>query len=166
MRLSRSERGKKSRNVCVEIVRSDFFQEARRVLIYMARRDELDTRNLIRRALRDKKEVFLPRLSPRGLAFYRIHHLKKHLEPGTYGILEPKARRGHRGRMKAMDLAIIPGLGFTRTGVRLGRGGGHFDRLLAHSAGVVKIGVCFREQLLKKIPAQKHDVRMNFIYAA
>ena len=163
--ISPDRKRRKSRAVCSGIIRSDFFQEAKSLLIYMARRDELDTRLLIRRALKDRKAVFLPRLTPKGIAIYRVHHLKRHLEPGAYGIFESKARPAHQGKIRAMDLAVVPGLGFTEAGIRLGRGGGHFDRLLARAGSVIKIGVCFREQLLKKIPAAKHDVRMNFIFA-
>jgi len=134
-------------------------------LIYMPFRDEVDTRWIIRRALRKKKAVFLPRLSEKGMAIYRIHDLKKHLEPGSYGILESKVRRGHKGHLSKIDVAIIPGLGFTPDGVRLGRGGGHFDRFLKNARTVIKIGVCFREQLLTKIPAEKHDVKMHFVFA-
>ena len=163
--LSPARRREKSRKICAEIMASDFFQESRRVMIYMPLQDEPDTRMLIRRALREGKSVFLPRLSEKGMTIYRIHDLKRHLEPGAYGILESKARRGHRGHITEIDLAIIPGVGFTPEGGRLGRGGGHFDRFLAHSGAAIKMGVCFREQLLKKIPMKKHDVKMHFVYA-
>ncbi len=157
------ERRKKSLVVCARLWRSDFVQEARAILIYAARKDELDTRPLIRRLLHQGKTVYIPRVSPRGVLLYRIHDFKKDLRPGIYGILEPRPHQVRRGQVRHLDLAIIPGLGFTAGGVRLGRGGGHFDRLLAHAPHVVKIGVGFREQLLKKIPAMPHDVRMNFI---
>ena len=56
------------------------------------------------------------------------------------------------------DLALVPGLGFSREGHRLGRGGGFYDRLLAGRAReAFKLGVCFSLQLLVAIPTEPHD---------
>jgi 5-formyltetrahydrofolate cyclo-ligase len=60
-----------------------------------------------------------------------------------------------------MDLIIAPGVAFDRRGGRLGRGGGYYDRLLRRAEKVPVIGLCFREQLVKKVPMKPHDVRMN-----
>lgn len=58
-----------------------------------------------------------------------------------------------------VDLFLVPGLAFTaETGVRLGRGGGYYDRLLARRrAGSVAIGICFSLQLAPKLPREGHD---------
>jgi len=56
----------------------------------------------------------------------------------------------------------VPGLGFDLSGHRLGRGRGYYDRLLAGIAGV-KCGVAFDPQVVAQIPAERHDVNMNFI---
>jgi 5-formyltetrahydrofolate cyclo-ligase len=161
--VSATERRKKSQSVCQGLWRSDFVQEARRILIYAAHKDELDTLPLIRQLLKAKKKVYLPRIENDRVFLYRITNLKTDLGLGAYGIREPKKVKARWGNIREIDLAIVPGLGFTRDGVRLGRGGGHFDRLLAKAGHIVKIGVGFREQILKSIPVLRHDVRMNFV---
>jgi len=55
-----------------------------------------------------------------------------------------------------IDLALIPGLAFTSQGLRLGRGGGYFDRFLVGFTGK-SVGVCFQEQVLEDIPMEPHD---------
>lgn len=60
------------------------------------------------------------------------------------------------------DVLVIPGLAFDRTGSRLGRGKGFYDRYLENFQGV-KIGVCFKEQIVSTVPCEKHDVVMNYI---
>ncbi len=60
-----------------------------------------------------------------------------------------------------MDVIVVPGVGFDRAGGRLGRGGGYYDRALRSAPKVPKIGLCFREQLVKKIPMAKRDVRVD-----
>lgn len=161
--ISKSDKRKKSRLVCRSLWRSDFVQGAKKVLIYAGRRDELDTMPLIRRLLRCGKEVYLPRIDECEISIYRIQNFEKDLCLGSYGIHEPRKIKSRQGHVLRMDLAILPGLGFTRHGVRLGRGGGHFDRLLEKAGHVVKMGVGFREQIVKEIPAMRHDIRMNFV---
>jgi len=161
--LSPAQRRTKSLQVCQGLWRSDFVQESKRILIYLAHFSELDTRSLIRQLLRSKKEVYLPRVDGDSIFLYRVKNLQKDMEQGVYGMREPKKIKTRQARIGEMDLAVIPGLGFTREGARLGRGGGHFDRLLEKAGRVVKIGVGYREQIVKKIPLMRHDVRMNFV---
>jgi 5-formyltetrahydrofolate cyclo-ligase len=57
---------------------------------------------------------------------------------------------------------IIPGLGFDKSGYRLGRGGGYYDRTLKNSKKN-KLGVCFEVSLLNDLPFEDHDVRCDKI---
>jgi 5-formyltetrahydrofolate cyclo-ligase len=58
----------------------------------------------------------------------------------------------------------VPGLAFTRKGLRLGRGGGYYDRYLAAlPPTTLKIGVCFALQLVDAMPTEPHDQRMNAV---
>lgn len=60
------------------------------------------------------------------------------------------------------EIILIPGLAFTKTGERLGRGKGYFDRYLEHFQGI-KIGICFECQLVADVMSEQHDVVMDFI---
>jgi 5-formyltetrahydrofolate cyclo-ligase len=70
------------------------------------------------------------------------------LEP-PYSLAEPK-------------WFLVPGVGFDLNGARLGRGKGFYDRYL-ETRTVLKIGVAWSEQLVKKIPIEQHDAHMDFI---
>lgn len=59
-------------------------------------------------------------------------------------------------------ILVIPGIGFSPSGERLGRGKGYYDRYLENFSGI-KIGVCFEEQLKNELPCDEHDQRMDFI---
>ncbi|WP_208294102.1 5-formyltetrahydrofolate cyclo-ligase [Ilumatobacter fluminis] len=62
------------------------------------------------------------------------------------------------------DVVVVPGLGFTADGARLGRGGGWYDRFLARRrADCVAIGVCFAEQLVDELPVEDHDVAVDVV---
>jgi 5-formyltetrahydrofolate cyclo-ligase len=61
-----------------------------------------------------------------------------------------------------VDLALVPGLAFDASGRRLGHGGGHFDRLLARTAGL-RAGVAFEVQMVRRVPVDAHDVNMDAV---
>lgn len=58
---------------------------------------------------------------------------------------------------------LVPGLGFTKSLQRLGRGKGFYDRYLAKSDGYIKIGVCSEAQLLEELPTDDFDIDMDFL---
>jgi 5-formyltetrahydrofolate cyclo-ligase len=57
---------------------------------------------------------------------------------------------------------MIPGVGFDLSGARLGRGKGFYDRYL-EGRNVLKIGLAWTEQIVKKIPVESHDCHMDYI---
>lgn len=61
-----------------------------------------------------------------------------------------------------LDVVVVPGLGFTVDGRRLGQGGGHYDRFLPRLAPTARtIGVGFAEQLVDELPTEVHDRRVD-----
>jgi 5-formyltetrahydrofolate cyclo-ligase len=63
----------------------------------------------------------------------------------------------------AADLVLVPGLAFDATGARLGRGKGFYDRWLAANPAVQSLGICFKCQVLKHLPFESHDARVDAI---
>ena len=57
----------------------------------------------------------------------------------------------------------MPGVAFTKNGLRLGRGGGYYDKFLAANSPPIILGVCFDEQVLDNLPSEEHDVRMTAV---
>jgi 5-formyltetrahydrofolate cyclo-ligase len=106
-----------------------------------------------------RKKIILPRVATSGLSLHLVETPAELVE-GSFGILEP-CMNAPLAEEKA-DLILIPGLAFDRTGVRLGRGGGYYDRLLAGFHGV-RVGVCFEELVFDRISAEAHDVTMDFL---
>ena len=83
------------------------------------------------------------------------------LQPGAFGVLEPPFDKYRVGEPEALNLVIVPGLGFDREGGRLGRGGGYFDRFLEKAAGAYKIGLAFECQMVDRIPREGNDILMD-----
>ena len=63
--------------------------------------------------------------------------------------------------MPPIDFALIPGVGFSPSGYRLGRGKGYYDKFLSKYSNLFTVGVCFREQFYLDIPTEPHDIPMQ-----
>lgn len=80
---------------------------------------------------------------------------------GAFGISEPPLTAKVVPNSE-VDVWLIPALAFDERGVRLGRGGGFYDRFLAESAGV-RIGVGYDSMILKQLPCDEWDQSMDLI---
>ena len=110
---------------------------------------------MLEAALRDGKRLLLPRVEAEGLlTFRRITHPDQ-LVKGSYGIPEPppEAAIADPG---IIDLLLTPLEGLDRTGMRLGKGGGYYDRLLSRYAPVT-LGVVLSHQWAEAIPHDPWD---------
>lgn len=107
------------------------------------------------------KTLCLPRVSGQTLAF---HHSTAPLQPGPWNLLEPHPDHSPLVDPSDIKLFTIPGLAFTKSGARLGRGGGFYDRFLAQAhPKAVKIGVCFETQIVPALPMEDHDHTMDWV---
>jgi 5-formyltetrahydrofolate cyclo-ligase len=86
------------------------------------------------------------------------------LVPGRFGLLEPHGPRLGATAVGTADVVVLPALGISRDGVRLGRGGGYYDRALRHvRPGAVLVAVVFDDELLDDLPAEPHDQRVTAV---
>ena len=94
-------------------------------------------------------------------------YIVKNLEDLTLhpkGMLQPIEKKCPQVPLSAIEMALIPGLGFDRTSkYRLGYGKGYYDRLLANKNGTKAWGIGYREQSIENIPHDAHDIPMDDI---
>jgi 5-formyltetrahydrofolate cyclo-ligase len=63
-----------------------------------------------------------------------------------------------------IDMVIVPGLGFSSNGYRIGRGMGFYDRFLAQSEFIgVSCGLAFEEQVVESLPVLDHDIPLSML---
>jgi 5-formyltetrahydrofolate cyclo-ligase len=86
------------------------------------------------------------------------------LAPGRFGLLEPVGPRLGPTAIGTADVVVVPALAVSRNGVRLGRGGGYYDRALSHArSDAVVVAVVFDDELLDEVPAEPHDRRVDAV---
>lgn len=131
------------------------WQTARAVRAFVSLPDEPDTFPILRRALADGKTLLLPRVTgPGTMDWVAIPDLSL-LQRGAYGIWEPPASLPSAAQPGG--LSLVPCLAVGTDGVRLGRGGGYYDRFLAHAKGE-RLLLCPSALILPGIPGEAWDV--------
>lgn len=137
------------------------WQQAHTVLAFASLPDEPDTAPMLRQALAEGKRLLLPRVTGDGtMDWVEIPDLGL-LQRGTFGIWEPPAALPPVCPPDdSTALALLPCLAVGADGVRLGRGGGYYDRFLAHYKGK-RLLLCPTALILPHIPADAWDVRFH-----
>jgi len=80
------------------------------------------------------------------------------LAPGRYGLLEPRGPRLGATAVGTADVVVVPALAVARDGIRLGRGGGYYDRALQHARpDAVVVALLFDDEFVDELPAEPHD---------
>lgn len=147
-----------------KVEESPAFVNAGTVLLYMSIRGEVLTRAFIDR-WQGKKRIAIPLVQGERLILKQYD--PNLLKEGYRGIVEPSADALEISPDE-IDLAIVPGCAFSIKDsevLRLGRGGGFYDRLLPY-LDCPKIGVCYSCRIADDIPCDPWDVRLDGLVSA
>ncbi len=140
------------------------FKVAKVVAFYLSFGSEAETTLLIDRALAMGKKVAVPVIEGRDLKLSEIRENRRELEKGPYGIPQPDPKSLAYFPGEKIELAIVPGVAFTRSGLRLGRGKGYYDRFLKRlPAGIRRIGLAYDLQIVDSLPADAHDLPVDMV---
>ena len=134
--LSPSEQRQAARGLYRQLAQHPLFRRAKHISLYLPTDGEIDPRLLLREAQRRGKITYLPVLSawPKTkMVFQRIAPGEK-LVLNRFRILEPRINHARQRKVWALDLVLLPLVGFDATGGRLGMGGGFYDRSLAYQS--------------------------------
>ncbi|WP_446899578.1 5-formyltetrahydrofolate cyclo-ligase [Clostridium sp. LBM24168] len=162
--LNIAERIKLDNIIFEKIINSFDYKNASCIFIFVSYKSEIDTHNIIKEALADGKIVCVPKVISKDKGMI-AGYIKKFsdLVHGKFNILEPPDDKSEVCRSR-IDLAYIPGVAFDNCGGRLGYGGGYYDRFLKGlRTDCKKIGICYKFQIVDKVPMEEHDIYIDKI---
>jgi 5-formyltetrahydrofolate cyclo-ligase len=147
------------------------FLRARRIGAYWATDGELDPGPLLRLAQARHKQCHLPvlRPHPRRKLWFVKHGPGDPWEANRFGIPEPRRRNGQMRPPWALDLLLLPLVGFDADGNRLGMGGGYYDQTLAYLNNRVHwrrpflVGLAHECQRVERLEARPWDIRLDIV---
>ncbi len=137
----------------------DEYRNATTVMAFVGMSGEPDTDALFGLIAADGKRLLLPRVEGSELV---VCAGDGPLTTSSFGVQEPV---GPALELDVIDFVIVPGLAFTKSGDRLGYGGGFYDRFLPR-VSAPNVGVGFREQIVDALPMHAGDVRVHQVVVA
>jgi 5-formyltetrahydrofolate cyclo-ligase len=157
-RMDAADRAARSAAIRARLAADPAWRDARVIGLFAALPGEPDLLPLL--AAGPDKTFAFPRVAGEVIVFRRAAATSD-LRPGSFGAPEPAADAPALAPGD-LDLLVVPGLAFTPHGVRLGRGGGFYDRFLAEPGfRAATTGVCFASQLVDELPLEPHDRRVD-----
>ncbi len=167
--LNPSQQRQAARGLYRQLAQHPLFRRARHIALYLPMDGEIDPRLLLRAAQRRGKKTYLPVLSawPRTkMVFQRVRHGEK-FRPNRFRIPEPRINPAQQRNIWALDLILLPLVGFDDAGGRLGMGGGFYDRSLAYQARrkawqkPVLLGLAHECQKVERLAQASWDVPLQ-----
>ena len=155
--LSEAEKLSAAEEVFNQLEKNAAFMLADKILMYHSLPDELSTIAFLEKWSKMKK-FFLPRVN--GVNLDILPYDRSRLELGAFHIEEPQG--DDLIDPEEIELIVVPAVAYDRNGNRLGRGKGFYDRLLA-TTKATKIGVGYDFQLVDGLPAEEHDVPVDYV---
>ncbi len=133
------------------------------ILLYSAIRNEVNTDEYFACLINKAKRIYYPRVCGDEMSFYRVRCLDE-LNCGSFNINEPDMTDEYT-EADGRALMIVPGLGFSYTGYRIGYGKGFYDRYLSSFTKrdtVMAVGVGYDFQLLGNVTFEdEYDVPLD-----
>jgi 5-formyltetrahydrofolate cyclo-ligase len=156
-RLSLAEVGSLSRDLAAVVTAHPEVRRAATVTAYVSVGKEPGTGALLDSLTALGKRVILPAVLPDLDLDWGTWRGPSSIVPARYGLLEPVDRLGVDAVATA-DVVIVPGLGVSATGARLGQGGGCYDRALARvPARTTIVCLLYDHEIGVDVPVDAHD---------
>ncbi len=171
--LSDAYRNEASAAIAINVLALKEMKKAKTVLAYFSVGSEPSTLALISKLLESGKKVCLPLCTDIGedgkrtgavdaMEARRIRSFDD-LEPGAYGIPEPKAGT-QEIKAEKIDFIILPCVSAGRDCSRLGHGAGYYDKFLSRTdRDCFTATLCYEELLEDALPMEEHDMRPDAI---
>lgn len=160
--MDASDIAERSEQLCRMVLNTEAYREAGTLYGYLSFNQEVQLLPLLQQALRDGKQVALPKCFGKEMRFILMSDLSR-IQCSAFGAPEPVDDEPIARDPAA--LVIVPGLAFDRQGYRTGYGGGYYDRFLAQEPDHPTIGLCYDFQLVSRLETDPHDIPVDIVFS-
>ncbi len=151
----------KSKKASEFFLDSDIYKKAKVIMLYYPLGNETDTSDIFKKAQEDNKTVVYPITDVKTNELTAvIADNETKFSKGGYSVFEPKSKNVVDKSL--IDVVIVPGIAFDKSGYRVGFGKGCYDRFL-ENINAIKIGFCYDFQITDKILVDEYDICMNYL---
>ncbi|MBQ0110983.1 MAG: 5-formyltetrahydrofolate cyclo-ligase, partial [Oscillospiraceae bacterium] len=155
-------KGEKDARVAFKVKKLYQYRACDIIMVYVSTPIEVDTRQIIKNAIKDGKKVAVPRCIPytRQMQFHYINSVDE-LKPGAFGVLEPDETFPVVTDFDK-TLMLVPAFMFSACGYRLGYGKGYYDRYMSTYTGCA-VGICYSEDFKMNMHHGRYDRAVDTI---
>lgn len=155
----------KDNEIYDKLISNKDIKHAKNIMCFVSFKDEVNTHKFIKHLLKNDINVYIPIIDSKN----KVMNISKlnsfdELETGFYNILEPKKEYIRICSPEILDVIITPGVIFDKNNYRVGYGGGFYDKFFSiKNLKAKKIGVCYKEQIMDKVPREDYDIPVDYI---
>ncbi|KAI5640137.1 5-formyltetrahydrofolate cyclo-ligase family domain-containing protein [Phthorimaea operculella] len=172
--LTSEEKKRQSQAVFEKMINHPYYKSSKRVALFMSTEDEIDTAPLIQHVTQRGAAAFVPQYAGGRMRFLRVEQGdEKNMAITKHGIAQHSKDQQREEAIEGggLDLVIAPGVAFTRSGGRVGHGGGYYDKFLqklkAEQENPPKVvAVAFTCQVVDEVPMDEHDQKIDDVVTA
>lgn len=161
--IGEEEQRKQSKEVLRQLSGSSFFRETELVLTFSPLRGEIDISDVRTFCEETGKRIAYPKVFGDTMDFYEVLPGEL-LKEGAFHVMEPVITDGRELLSPEHAICLTPGVVFDGFGNRYGYGKGYYDRYFARFPGLLRIGVCFTQQISQKpLPVEPQDLKTHYL---
>ena len=173
--MSTEMKERESARVAAKLFAMKEFQESQRISLYMSMPNEVNTFEIMQKLFELKKSCFIPHYIGPVMKMVELTSMADYesLPLTSWNIKQPADDDDRADALETggLDLIVVPGLGFTEEGARLGRGKGYYDTYITKCKGLelkapVTVALAFSVQICETIPVSEHDMIIDHVLYA
>ena len=170
--LSPEDRARESKIVTDKLLSLDVFKQSRSLSLYLSMPSEVHTNEILKHVFESEKKCFLPHYTADSMRMVLLRDQADFdsLPVTAWNIKQPADDDVRADAMDegGLDLIIVPGLGFTHSGLRLGRGKGYYDNYFRSYVEKFQkrpylVGLAYQCQMVDSLPADEFDVKLDVV---
>ena len=173
--MSKGQKETESARVASKLFAMKEFQESTRISLYMSMPNEVDTRGILGKIFELNKRCFIPHYIGPVMKMVELGSMADYetLPVTPWNIKQPADDDDRADALETggLDLIVVPGLGFTKEGARLGRGKGYYDSYITKCKkfglqAPVTVALAFSVQMCDLVPVSEYDVIIDHVLFA
>ncbi|XP_077988648.1 5-formyltetrahydrofolate cyclo-ligase-like [Glandiceps talaboti] len=170
--MTETERTKQSHFIMQRLIEHPEYKRSQRVSVYLSMPEEVNTMGILQHIFESNKACFIPQYIGDKMKMLRLQSMDDYdsLPKTKWNIKQPTEDEDREDALSTggLDLIIVPGLGFTKDGDRLGRGKGYYDNYQRQCTESplgkpYTIALAYKEQICDEIPVSEFDVTIDHV---
>lgn len=163
-RLDKNRINAQSDNMAKQLVAWPYYQQAKVIMLFLSMFDEPQMEKIIENSWSHGKIVCVPHMRKEfGVMDAAVIENWDELVTGRFNLMVPNPESLQIMNPALIDLIIVPGVGFDRSGNRLGMGAGYYDRFIPQAPQAILIGAIWTSHVLENIPHNHYDKPVDYL---